>query len=130
MFFQVQQAIYNNLQGRTVVIIAHRLSTVENAHRIVVLNKGSVVEQGTHLELLKTQGMYANIVQRQLLGFDFDKDKIITNGSQIPKESYIQPETSYGSFKSLESFGKSQSDDELDKIMGTPIGSFRELNAI
>ena len=70
---QVQQAIYNNLKGRTVIIIAHRLSTVEHADRIIVLSSGTVAEQGTHQELLKhPSGVYAKLVQRQMLGcFEF-----------------------------------------------------------
>lgn len=47
--FQVQEAIYNNLQGRTVIIVAHRLSTVERADRIVVIDKGQVI---TNIEVL------------------------------------------------------------------------------
>ena len=67
---QVQQAIYRNLSGRTVVIIAHRLSTVEKADRIIVIDKGQVIEQGKHSQLLAQNGLYAKLVQRQLLGFD------------------------------------------------------------
>ena len=58
------------MSGRTVLIIAHRLSTVEKAHRIVVIEKGAVMEQGTHKELLTRGGMYASLVKRQILGFD------------------------------------------------------------
>ena len=65
--FQVQQALYQNLSGRTVIIIAHRLSTVERADRIIVIDKGTVVEQGTHQQLLERKGMYTSLVKRQLL---------------------------------------------------------------
>ena len=65
-----EKIIYNNLQsffkGRTVVIIAHRLSTVKSADNIVVLKKGEVVEQGTHKELVKKKGEYYNLVKNQL----------------------------------------------------------------
>ena len=64
----VQEALYKVMQGRTVILIAHRLSTVEKAHRIVVINEGEVVQQGTHFQLLKEDGIYRNLVQRQLLG--------------------------------------------------------------
>ena len=67
---QVQQALYENLKDRTVLIIAHRLSTVENASRIIVIDKGRIVEQGTHTELLRHDAMYAQLVKRQLLGFE------------------------------------------------------------
>ena len=53
-------------QNRTVVVIAHRLSTVVNADRIVVLNKGEVAEVGTHKELVDMQGIYYNLVKNQL----------------------------------------------------------------
>uniref|UniRef100_A0A914WAM2 ABC-type antigen peptide transporter n=1 Tax=Plectus sambesii TaxID=2011161 RepID=A0A914WAM2_9BILA len=65
---QVQQAIYQNLQGHTVLLIAHRLSTVERADRIIVINKGRVEQMGTHKELLRQDGIYRNLVQRQLIG--------------------------------------------------------------
>ena len=53
-------------QGRTAVVIAHRLSTVCNADQIVVLCQGSILEQGTHQELLTTQGHYYQLVKNQL----------------------------------------------------------------
>uniref|UniRef100_A0A8C6F989 ABC-type oligopeptide transporter ABCB9 n=1 Tax=Monodon monoceros TaxID=40151 RepID=A0A8C6F989_MONMO len=68
--FLIQQAIHGNLQKHTVLIIAHRLSTVERAHLIVVLDKGRVVQQGTHQQLLAQGGLYARLVQRQMLGLE------------------------------------------------------------
>lgn len=65
--YLVQQALYKNMSGRTVLIIAHRLSTVEKADRIIVIERGQVIEQGTHKELLSKRGIYANLVKRQLL---------------------------------------------------------------
>ncbi|WP_136468013.1 peptidase domain-containing ABC transporter [Flagellimonas onchidii] len=53
-------------KDRTVVIIAHRLSTIKNADNIVVLDRGSIVEQGTHLELVQKKGGYWQLVQNQL----------------------------------------------------------------
>uniref|UniRef100_A0A8B9WPL5 ABC-type oligopeptide transporter ABCB9 n=1 Tax=Bos mutus grunniens TaxID=30521 RepID=A0A8B9WPL5_BOSMU len=68
--YLIQQAIHGNLQKHTVLIIAHRLSTVERAHLIVVLDKGRVVQQGTHQQLLAQGGLYARLVQRQMLGLE------------------------------------------------------------
>ncbi|HEY4194198.1 MAG TPA: peptidase domain-containing ABC transporter, partial [Mucilaginibacter sp.] len=52
--------------GRTVVIVAHRLSTVSNADNIVVLEKGRIIEQGTHQELTNLEGDYYKLVKNQL----------------------------------------------------------------
>ncbi len=61
----IQQALENVKKGRTCLIIAHRLSTIENSDRIVVLDKGKIVEQGKHEELLKLQNHYARLHQVQ-----------------------------------------------------------------
>jgi len=61
----IQGALKRAGQGRTVITIAHRLSTVADADRIVVLEDGQIVEQGTHAELLERQGRYASLWQRQ-----------------------------------------------------------------
>ena len=54
------------MKGRTTFVIAHRLSTVREAHLILVLKDGEVVEQGTHTELMARQGIYRNIYELQL----------------------------------------------------------------
>merc|ERR1711972_303697 len=65
--FLVQQALDRIMIGRSVLVIAHRLSTVKNAHQVVVLEKGKVVEKGTHDELIQIEdGSYAKLVKRQL----------------------------------------------------------------
>ncbi|EAQ97028.2 lipid A export permease/ATP-binding protein MsbA [Congregibacter litoralis] len=64
----IQQALQRILAGRTAIIIAHRLSTVEQVDRIAVMDQGSVVELGTHGELLAQQGLYAQLYQQQLQG--------------------------------------------------------------
>lgn len=65
-----EREILENMQaffkGRTVVVVAHRLSTVKNADKIVVLEKGKIVEEGTHRDLVERQGYYYNLVKNQL----------------------------------------------------------------
>ena len=65
-----ERAIVENLnqfyKGRTVVVVAHRLSTVKNADQIVVLDSGKVVETGNHASLIERQGTYYNLVKNQL----------------------------------------------------------------
>jgi subfamily B ATP-binding cassette protein MsbA len=61
----VQVALDHLMQGRTTIIIAHRLSTIENADRILVMEKGQIVEQGSHVDLLARDGHYATLYRRQ-----------------------------------------------------------------
>jgi ATP-binding cassette subfamily B (MDR/TAP) protein 9 len=69
---QVQAAIDGIIQqtNTTVIIIAHRLSTIINCKRIIVLHEGQIAEEGTHQSLLATQGIYKNLIERQLQGFN------------------------------------------------------------
>ena len=52
-------------QGRTTIIVAHRLSTIKNADRIIVLKEGKIIEQGSHKELMKSSGEFAKLNQAQ-----------------------------------------------------------------
>ncbi|MEU0501063.1 ABC transporter ATP-binding protein [Nocardia sp. NPDC005998] len=65
----VQQALWELMQGRTALVVAHRLSTVAGMDRLVVLDHGRVVEEGTHEELLCAQGTYAQLWRHQSGGF-------------------------------------------------------------
>ena len=65
--FLVQQALDRLMRGRTTIVIAHRLSTVERAHRILVLDQGRIVEEGTHQELLSLGGLYHRLYTRRFV---------------------------------------------------------------
>ncbi len=62
----IQKALAELMQNRTVLIIAHRLSTVTNCDRIIVMDKGQIVEQGNHEELMNKQGLYSKLAKIQL----------------------------------------------------------------
>ncbi len=62
---QIQEAISRLVEGRTTFAIAHRLSTLRNADRLIVLDKGEIVEIGTHAELMEKKGVFFNLVQTQ-----------------------------------------------------------------
>lgn len=62
---QIQQALENLSQGRTTLVVAHRLSTVKNADNIIVIDKSGIIEQGNHEELIAKKGVYANLYQYQ-----------------------------------------------------------------
>ena len=64
----VQEALERLIQGRTTFIIAHRLSTVVNAERILVLKRGKIIEEGSHHTLMQQDGYYASLVQKQTQG--------------------------------------------------------------
>lgn len=65
-----EAVIMRNLEaffkGKTVVVVAHRLSTVKNADQIIVLDKGSIIEKGTHVALVQRKGYYYSLVKNQL----------------------------------------------------------------
>jgi ATP-binding cassette, subfamily B, bacterial len=65
----VQEALWRLMDGRTALVVAHRLSTVAGMDRLVVLDRGRIIEQGTHHELLTTKGAYAKLWQHQSGGF-------------------------------------------------------------
>ena len=61
----IQEAVNNLIQGRTTLAIAHRLATLRNANRLIVVEDGKVAEIGTHDELIAAGGIYANLVKIQ-----------------------------------------------------------------
>ncbi len=66
---EIQQTLYGMMQGKTVIAIAHRLSTIAQMDRILVLDDGRIVEEGTHDVLLRSEGLYAQFWARQSGGF-------------------------------------------------------------
>lgn len=65
----IQDALWKLMEGRTAIVIAHRLSTIQKMDRIIVMDEGKIVEQGTHKELIKNKGIYANLWAHQSGGF-------------------------------------------------------------
>jgi ATP-binding cassette subfamily B (MDR/TAP) protein 1 len=88
----VQKALDESTKGRTTIVIAHRLSTVKKADRIVVLENGCIVEQGTHKTLLHHRGVYFNFVSAQRFvdhpGEERDEDVLSTASSTLPKKEF------------------------------------------
>jgi len=78
----IQQSLYRLMEGKTVVAIAHRLSTIAAMDRLIVMDKGRIVEEGDHRALLARGGLYARLWEHQsggFLGDEVDEDeKIIT----------------------------------------------------
>lgn len=70
----IQESLIELMQGKTVIAIAHRLSTIAAMDRLIVLDKGQIVEQGTHQELIQGSGIYAQLWAHQTGGFIGDED--------------------------------------------------------
>ena len=64
---QVQEALKEAAKGRTTVIVAHRLASIQQVDRIIVFDQGTIVEQGTHSELIEKGGLYASMARAQAL---------------------------------------------------------------
>lgn len=61
----VQDSLYKLMENRTTVVIAHRLSTIQNADKIIVIEKGRIVESGAHQELINYNGLYRRLIDMQ-----------------------------------------------------------------
>ncbi len=72
---EIQEAISRLVQGKTVLVIAHRMRTVENADQILVLDGGIVAERGTHAELMQQHGLYAKLVELQTASANWQLNK-------------------------------------------------------
>lgn len=68
--YKIFNELYRSISGKTMIIVSHRFSTVRNAQRIIVLSKGVVVEQGSHEELIKNNGIYAKSFALQAEGYN------------------------------------------------------------
>ena len=71
----IQESFETLMKGKTVLAIAHRLSTIAAMDRLVVMDKGAIVEQGTHAQLLQQGGLYASLWARQSGGFIAGEDQ-------------------------------------------------------
>ncbi|MGH0156734.1 UNVERIFIED_CONTAM: hypothetical protein FKN15_032067 [Acipenser sinensis] len=100
----VQQALNGIMQDRTVLVIAHRLSTVEKAHNIIVIDKGEVLEQGTHRDLMQKDGLYSKLVKRQILGIETGTETMNRVTSNPPNTLRKQRESKRKSTESDEEF--------------------------
>ena len=64
---EVQEGLNRAMKDRTVIVIAHRLATTQEANKIVVLDKGEIIEVGKHIELINKKGIYKELCEKQLI---------------------------------------------------------------
>jgi len=72
--YYIQQALENVMKDRTTLVIAHRLTTIESADKIVVMDKGRIVEIGSHEELMALSGQYAHMYDRDFAESQFNAE--------------------------------------------------------
>jgi ATP-binding cassette subfamily B protein len=80
---QIQKALAVLLKGRTGLVIAHRLATIRNADRIMVLQNGVLIESGNHDELMKLGGLYAKLYNMNYASFDDIPEELIPQGAAV-----------------------------------------------
>ena len=80
----IQAALARLLEGRTGLVIAHRLATIRNADRIIVLQDGRVVESGSHAELMRARGLYARLYRLNYASFDDASEALLTAPARAP----------------------------------------------
>jgi ATP-binding cassette subfamily B multidrug efflux pump len=80
----IQSTLYGMMEGKTVIAIAHRLSTIARMDRIVVMERGQIVEDGPHDELMSRGGLYSRFWQRQSGGF-LQADELPNDGVMVAK---------------------------------------------
>jgi ATP-binding cassette subfamily B protein len=89
----IQRALNRLMEGRTTFVIAHRLSTVRRADLIVVLDNGAIVQRGTHVELLKQEGLYRQIYELQLRDQESFREQVLSAQEPEPNELIELPQT-------------------------------------
>eukprot|EP00081_Caenorhabditis_elegans_P026322 NP_509812.2 P-GlycoProtein related [Caenorhabditis elegans] len=111
----VQKALENASQGRTTIVVAHRLSTIRNASKIIVMQKGEIVEVGNHDELIAKRGVYNDLVQAQLLESHDDHEELPPLAArQLSQE--LSPLHSYAIQRST-SNDAGVHDDDMERIL-------------
>jgi len=83
----IQQALHRLMEGRTGMVIAHRLATIRSADRIIVLQDGQIIETGNHDELMELGGLYARLYSMNYASFDDIPDELIQQATQAAQES-------------------------------------------
>jgi ATP-binding cassette subfamily B protein len=97
----IQTALSELVKGRTSIIIAHRLSTLRNCHRIMVVDDGRIAEQGSHLELMKLNGRYAKLVKIQGSGDEGNIDVLVEQEKQARSKPVETPPANANGFGSI-----------------------------